>query len=482
MFLRPLLLAAALAIPSVAAAQSVTWGSCEPVATRARCGTITVPEARDTPGGRSIDVAFAVLPATDSAGRSPDPVLVLFGGPGDAGIERLRGVEAAFAVINRTRDLVVVDQRGTGRSAPLRCVFGSDDDLQSYLEAFLPVAAMRECSARLGAGADLSRYRTRDFVADLEALRSALGIARWNLYARSYGTRVALHYLQRHPEPIRSATLVGVVPPELTVPMTLGADADAALERVAADCRADSACAAAFPRFREEVDSIARRLERAPAAVSLPHPMTDQPITLTLSRGTFGEMVRAILYTPEGASQLPLLVHEAFGGDYRFLLMTGLGRRRGLARSGAAGLYLAVTCAEDVRRVDPQAALASNRGSTMGTARVAQHLEACQAWPARPTGDEFPTAAAIRVPVLMIVGDADPATAPRWAEVAMRAMENGRLVIVPQGGHDFGRMSGGDCLDRVQAAFLAAPDPAALDAECVKAMRRPPFVLRREGS
>ncbi|HWK90413.1 MAG TPA: alpha/beta fold hydrolase, partial [Longimicrobium sp.] len=452
MFLRTLAFTAAVVLPPAAAAQSITWGTCEPAVAGARCGTLTVPEARDTPGGRSIQLAVAVAPATDGAARQEDPLLILVGGPGDAATERLRGVGSAFAAINRTRDIVLVDQRGTGRSAPLRCPFGDDANPQSYLDEFLPVAAMEECRARLAAGADLARYRTRDFVADLEALRTALGVARWNLYGTSYGTRVALHYLQRHPEHIRSAILSGVVPPELTLPMTLGADADGALDRLAADCGADSACAAAFPRFRAEVDSIAQRLERAPAAVPFTHPATDQPITLTLSRGTFGEILRSMMYSAQNASAVPLAVHEAYGGDYRALVMAGLSARRGLARSGAAGVYLAVTCAEDIARADPEAALAANRATTMGVTRARAHIAACRGWPTRPDGDEFPPAAPVRVPVLAMVGEADPATPPHWAELAMRTLVNGRLIIVPQAGHGFSGMQGGDCIARVQAA------------------------------
>jgi pimeloyl-ACP methyl ester carboxylesterase len=478
MLLRTCLAVTALALAPAAAAQSIAGAACEPPAATARCGTLTVPEARDAPGGRTIDLALAVLPATE--GRSdPDPLLVLLGGPGDAAVGQLRGIGAAFAAINRTRDVVLVDQRGTGRSAPLRCPFGSDDDLQSYLDAFLPLDEMRACARRLAAEADLARYRTRDFVADLEAVRASLGVARWNLHGSSYGTRVALHYLQRHPERIRSAILVGVVPPELTMPMTIGADADRGLAAVAADCRADAGCAAAFPALREQVDSIAQRLERAPVTFELTHPGTGRPVTLSLTRGTFGELVRTTLYSAAGASSLPLAVDEAYGGDYRALVLGALGARRNLARSGVAGLYLAVTCAEDVARVDPPAADASNRATTIGVSRPRRHIEACEGWPLRPDGEEWPSPVPVRVPVLMMVGAADPATPPYWAEVAMRAMENGRLIVVPHAGHGFAGMQGAECTARIHAAFVAAPVPDAVDAACVAAMRRPPFLLRR---
>jgi pimeloyl-ACP methyl ester carboxylesterase len=474
---RVLIAAAAMLLPATAAAQ-ITWVVCDDAPAGARCGTLHVAESRDAPGGRMIGVAFVILPAAGSVSEG-DPVLVLLGGPGDAGVERVRGIANALAALNRARDLVIVDQRGTGRSAALRCVYGDDNELQAYLDAFLPLRATQECAARLGATADLARYRTRDFVADLEALRTALGVARWNLHGTSYGTRVALHYMHRHPGSVRAAVLVGVVPPELAMPLTLGRDADGALDKLAADCVADAACRRVFPHFSAEVDSVAQRLARAPAAVEIMHPSTSRPVTLTLSRGTFGETLRTMMYSPAGASALPLAVHEAFRGDYRAIVMAALANRRSLARSGAAGLYLAVTCAEDVARVDTAAAELSNRATTMGTARMRQHIHACRSWPVRPDGEEWPDATPVHLPVLLIVGDADPATPPHWAETALRSLRNGRLLVVPQGGHGFNGMRGADCIMRVQAAFIAAPVPDALDAGCVTAMRRPPFVLRR---
>lgn len=480
MSLRPRHVATALALslPTTASPQSIEWKTCEPAVARARCGTITLPEARDKPGGRQIEVAVAVLPATDSV-ASTDPVLFLLGGPGGAAVEAMRSIAAAYAPMNRTRDMVFVDQRGTGRSAALRCPFGRDEDLQSYLGEFLPMREMEECRTRLAATADLTRYRTRDFIADLEAVRAALGVPQWNLHATSYGTRVALHYLQRHPSSVRSAILASVVPPELTLPMTLGADADSAIVKLTADCRADSACAATFPRFREELDSVAQRLERAPASVALTHPTTDQPITLTLTRGAFGEFIRSTMYSAANASALPLVIFEAYRGDYGNLVMGAITNRRGLARGGNAGLYLAITCAEDVARVDATAALTANRRTTMGESRAREHIAACRNWPTRPDGEEWPTASRSRVPVLLMVGDTDPATPPHWARLATRTLGDSKLVVVPGAGHLSGPALAGACLGPLQVSFVAAPEPGKVDASCVAAMRRPAFILQR---
>ena len=456
----------------------IEWSTCDSAAARARCGTLSVPENHWQPERRRIDLYFAVFPATGGP-RESDPVLVLLGGPGDAASRRLAGLARAHASLNVRRDLVLVDQRGTGRSSALNCFLGSDDDLQSYMNEFMPLSSVRDCLTSLRQGADLARYRTVDFVQDLEVLRKSLGVARWNVHGSSYGTRVALQYMARHPDAIRSAVLLGAVPPELTMPVPFGEDADRAVDLVISDCRADSLCAAAFPRLDAELDSLKRRLAEAPASVEISHPVTGTLATVFLTRGTFGEVVRATLYTPAGARMLPLMIHEAFRGDYRAIAAAALRRQRGMALGGWAGLYLAVTCAEDIARADEAATYRANEGSVLGDFRARQHFGACRGWPVRPDGNEWPASRDVPTAMLIVAGEQDPATPPRWSEVVLRRSPKARLIVVPQGGHGFTGMTDATCLSRIEAAFVDAGHPAALDVACVTQMRRQSFVVRR---
>jgi pimeloyl-ACP methyl ester carboxylesterase len=455
---------------------AIEWERCPSFNIGKRCGMLTVPESRDTSGVevRTIRVAFAISPAGKRDGS--DPVLVLLGGPGGSATDQLRGINSEYKALNRDRDLVVVDQRGTGRSSPLHCTFGPAAT-DSSAGAFLPPAHVRECVTRLSAGADIARYRTSDFIADLELLRDALGVAQWNLHGTSYGSRVALQYMQRHPERIRSAILVGVVPPELRMPMTLGPDADSALDKVAADCSADEKCARSYPNFRAEVDSIARRLEVMPAPVQVPHPESGKPMTVAYTRGMFGQAVRGAMYTGWGASNLPGMIHKAYHGDFAPLMKRGLRDSRRRAQSGVGGIYLAITCTEDVARAHRDSAIVLNDASTMGAARARSFFAACAEWPTRPDGNEWPDTATLRPPVLMMVGDADPATPPHWAALAMKTALDARLVVVPQGGHVLSGLHGMGCLSQLQADFLARPEPQALDVTCLSEVRRPPFVI-----
>jgi pimeloyl-ACP methyl ester carboxylesterase len=461
-------------------AQSIEWERCPALNIGMRCGTLTVPESHDAPvgEGRQIRVAFAISPAARLR-EGQVPVLVLLGGPGGSATDQLRGVMSDYKALNRYRDVVLVDQRGTGRSSPLHCTFGPAASDSSSAGHFLPPAHVRECVNRLRSEADLSRYRTVDFVADLELLRDALGVSEWNLHGTSYGSRVAIQYMQRHPERVRAAILIGVVPPELRMPMTLGQDADAALDSLAADCSADEDCARAYPNFRAEVDSIARRLAASPERVQVPHPETGRPMTVSYTRGMFGMALRGTMYVGSRASNLPSMIHSAYMGDFAPLMERSVRNSRRTAQAGVAGLYLAVTCAEDVARADRDSSVVLNEASTMGADRARSFFAACAEWPTQPDGNEWPDTATVRPPVLMMVGAADPATPPHWAETAKRTAVNARLVVVPQAGHVLSGIYGMGCLARLQADFLLRPDPDALDVSCLHEVRRPPFLIDR---
>lgn len=466
--------------PYATDAPTIEWERCHGLNLRMRCGMLTVPETHNASGreARTIRVAFAISPARRHR-EGDEPVLVLLGGPGGSATGQLRGAMSDYKALNRNRDVVLVDQRGTGRSSPLDCTFGPAAPDSSAPGRFLPPEHVRACVERLRASADLSRYTTSEFVADLELLREALGISRWNLHGMSYGSRAAILYMQRHPQRVRAAILVGVVPPGLRMPMTLGPDADSALDKVAADCAADEQCARAYPSFRAEVDSIARRLDAAPALVRGEAPRTGKALTVPYTREMFGMAVRGAMYTGWGASKLPSMVHQAYHGDFAPLMERGTRNSRRMTQSAVAGLYLAVTCAEDVARTDHDYAIALNEASTMGAARARSFFAACAEWPAHAHAIEWQDSTPLIPPVLMMVGDADPATPPHWAELAMRSAVDGRLIVVPQGGHVLSGLHGMGCLERLQYEFLTRPEPAALEITCLQEVRRPPFVVPR---
>jgi pimeloyl-ACP methyl ester carboxylesterase len=446
----------------------------------ARCYSLSLPENHEAPDGRRISLAVAVVPAKEEEERAQsDPVLVLLGGPGDAASFHYGALLREHAAINETRPLVFVDQRGTGRSSPLSCgLGGSDDDVQPYLDEFQAPDAPERCRRKLGPDVDLSRYRTTDFIADLEIVRRALGVEQWNLHGGSYGTRVAQQYMARHPHRIRSAVLIGVEAQSQIVPMTFAHDVEAALDSLTGQCARDAECHKAFPSFRRELDAVAGRLERGPVPGTIAHPVTGRLDTIPFSRHAFNEAIRFSLYSPQNARHLPLRVHQAFQGNYLELATMHMRRQRNIAHQGWQGLYLAVTCAEDIARVDTAALYANATGSFYGVSRSRQHVAACRSWPVNGH-DVWPASDRITTPVLMIVGDMDPATPLSGALEAQRAMTSSRVIVVPTGAHGFGGMTNVGCLYALQAAFYERPEPAALDASCVASVRRLPFFTTR---
>ena len=230
-----LFLICAVAWPTLAPAMSnpnftpcTLTGTTPGVSVEAECSRWVVPENREQPDGRTIELLFARVPAVSKSPR-PDPVVLLAGGPGQSATETYPQLAGAFARLNRTRDIWLIDQRGTGGSNPLDCPYPKETMFATPDPALISGIA-RDCRERLEReGNDLARYTTTDYIADLEQLREAMGVAELNLYGGSYGTRVGLEYLRRHPSAIRSAVLDGVVPPDLGLGQDHASNLDATL-------------------------------------------------------------------------------------------------------------------------------------------------------------------------------------------------------------------------------------------------------------
>lgn len=248
-----------------------------------RCGSLMVPEDHDRPASRRIRLEVILVPARRQPAE-PDPVLLLFGGPGDFGSGRIDTLAAEHHDLNVRRDLIILDQRGTGASSPIACRYGGDKRAQDYLDGFLPPGFARGCREAHAQRADLARYRTVDFVRDIEAVRVAMRIPLLNLHGTSYGTRVALQYAARYPTAVRALILHGVVPPELVMPASFAGDAQRALDLVFEDCRGDAPCNRAYPNLRAAFDSATLRLDRSSATTSVFNSTTGTWERVTLSR------------------------------------------------------------------------------------------------------------------------------------------------------------------------------------------------------
>ncbi|HZF11438.1 MAG TPA: alpha/beta fold hydrolase [Thermoanaerobaculia bacterium] len=439
----------------------------------ALCGTYPVWENRVTKSGRKIPLNIIVLPAK-SPDPAPDPIFELAGGPGQGATEGAAELAEVYGGLRSQRDVVLVDTRGTGRSNPLNCALpGSADDLQGYLHDLFPLDALRACVKKLDA--DPALYTSETAMDDLDEVRAWLGYERINLSAGSYGTRAAEVYLRRHPEHARSALLIGYVPLEARMPFYMARQSQIALDKVFDDCAAAPACRAAFPDPKGELAAVLARFEKGPARDTLVHPKTGKPVELTLSKSSFTTTLRSMQYSPTLYTKLPLYLHRAFLGDWAPFLRQAVGYFDD--PSWAIGLYLSVTCAEDVARIDPAAVAREAAGTYLGDDRVRQQRAACAFWPAAKLSPEFWEPRQIPTPVLLVSGWLDPATPPEWAAAAKGTFPNSANLLLREGAHGPGGLSHPECILRIIEDFFANGTAIGLDTSCAREMKRPAFAL-----
>ena len=445
-----------------------------PATVAAFCGTLGVPQDRAAPAGRRIELAVALVPSRAKR-PLPDPVLMLAGGPGQSALASFAGVAGAFADVLRDRSVLLVDQRGTGRSEPLQCP-APDDSPAGASDTLDPAAARelaRQCRAAIDA--DPRFFTTSDAVLDLEAVRVASGAAQLNLVGVSYGTRVALEYLRRHPDRTRTVVLDGVVPPELPLGAEHARNLETALEANFALCAANEACRRQFGAPRAQLERLLAGLRAQPRTVRYHDPISDEVREEPMTPATVSGVVRMYAYLPLLATMLPRLLAEAAAGRPENLMAQArmIGSLAG--EQIAQGMQLSVICAEDADRlqVDP-----ADAATLMGTDFVASLLAQCEVWPRGRRPPDFNEPVRSERPVLLLSGEFDPVTPPRYGEAVVRHLPNGRHLVGRGQGHNV--MVAG-CAPRLMARFIATANARELDAGCLDTLAPLPPVLGAYG-
>ncbi len=440
-----------------------------------RCGTLRVLENRSAASGRSIEIHVAIAPAT-GAKPLPDPVFFFYGGPGAAASDEAAKTERAWRTARERRDLVFIDQRGTGRSAPMHCSFAGDpDDPNTYAIDLFDRGHLKACRDRLAASHDLIRYGTADAILDADAIRAALGYERINLVGESYGTRVVQEYLRRRPERVRAAVLLGAVPPSASITEGTAESLDATIEQFFESCEADRTCAAAYPHLRANATAFLNKARTAgiAATVSLDEGEA-RPARISYVHAI--AWIRSRLYAVQEAARLPGILTQAAQGNGAELVRGALRWRRGLSRSLAEGMYASVVCAEDMPFVDVAAETTAAAATWLGDHRVASQQAACALWPRAEMPVDIKTPVTAATPMLVINGDRDPATSLDWARTVVRHADDARLVVAHNRSHalSFGFEA---CLGPIAQRFLDSADTGAIDDACAATMRLPPFEI-----
>ena len=433
----------------------------------AKCATIEVPENPDAPQVRTLSLSVAVAPAREPRGLPP--VVLIAGGPGQGSQAAYGTMLPALDAVREHHDLVLLDQRGTGSSHPLRCEQTQVLDLQDAVTMKVDGERLEAC--RDGLDADLTQYTTARAIEDLDHVLQELGYTKAHLVGGSYGTRVVLAFARAYPDRTASIVIDGVAPPDFALPVSFAKDAEAAFEAMLDDCEADPACAAAFPSLRADARALATR---PVSDVAVVHPRTGATETVELGGRTVTAGMRGMLYAPELASLLPLSITSATAGDFGPLVAQAALLGDGMATNLAEGMFLSVVCAEDVPFISDELAAEQTAGTLVGMTFV-DHLRAtCQHWVQAPIPDGFRDPVVSDVPALVLSGALDPVTPPRWGEHALEGLANGRHVVVPGAGHGIVALP---CAGDVLAEFFGSMDAKSLDARCLEARTRPPFFI-----
>jgi pimeloyl-ACP methyl ester carboxylesterase len=413
----------------------------------AYCAGLRVPEDPGRPAGRAITLHVAIIPATRQPARGA--LFYLEGGPGGAASTAAVKVNEVFAKVSEYRDIVLVDQRGTGGSRALVC----PQEHVRATDASAVASYVRRCFARLGGAARLLTSAVA--VEDLERVRQALGYTRIDVYGSSYGATLAQLYLRRHPQSVRTATLDGASLPGVPVYELAARNAEHALAIQLARCQAQPACSSAYPDTRAE---LARVLARRPQ-----------------SSDGLASAIAVLLRSPEDAARVPLIVHAAAAGDYGPLAReyaAHVGSELD-ARSRLA-MFWTILCGEAWARFDVTATARASGGSYLAQASVARARLFQRACAGVPRSREPSVSWSSPVPVLLLAGSADPQDPPANLRGWRKTFPNGSLISVPGLAH--GAIAYG-CLRLVVARFVATGNTRGLDAGCARGIPLPPFEL-----
>lgn len=435
--------------------------------TEGLCGTYDVYENRAKKSGRKLALKIMVLPAL-SGKAAPDAFLPLAGGPGESAIEAFP-LTAYTGLIRKDHDVLLIDQRGTGGSAPMQCELRDPQNVQQAIGGDIPSERLKVCREQLSRNADLTQYTTSIFADDLDEVREALGYAQVDVFGGSYGTRAALEYLRRHGDHVRTLTLKGIVTPDFRIPLSFSPALQGSIDRVIARCDADADCHKAYPNLSAEFHTVLERLDKAPVAITLLTPTGDQ--ALTISRGLFVSGLRPVLYFPDAIRAFPMIVHSAYNGDFKPYLAVVSQMRVAIDRSVNRNLFFSIVCAEDMPSTTPEMIRRAAAGTYLGDFQVRQYQQVCSAWPRGDVPADFWTPIRSQTPALLISGTLDPVTPPEMAADLARDLPNGQVVTIANGSHG----TGSRCIDRMVAQFVATG--AKVDTTCAASIPLPPFLV-----
>jgi pimeloyl-ACP methyl ester carboxylesterase len=438
------------------------------------CGQFRVFEDRASGAGRQIELKIVVAPALKRDAR-PDPLFIFEGGPGGGAATLAAYRVPLFRRFQLDRDIVLIDQRGTGESNPLNCEPEDRNEEDFSKIDDYPVERLRTCLA--GLKADARFYTTTIAMDDIDDVRRYLGYDLINLWGGSYGTRAALVYLKRHEDSVRSVVLDGVAPPDMRLGLFMARDGQRALDLMIQGCARETACARQFPRLQESVTRMFAQVSARPR-VAFIHPRTGKSVEMPISQRLVAFIILTSLYDPTITSLLPRLITDAAVGNFQGLLALGFSSE--LPKGAMSeGMFLSVVCAEDMPRIRADDIARESKDRFLGTMFFDTRLKPCDFWPQGKVAEDFYQPVTSDRPVLLLSGEGDPVTPPSWGDQVAQTLKNAKHFVVPGAGH--GTTPRG-CVPQLIGKFLDQASVADLDPACLQLQHRPPFFVNYTGA
>lgn len=441
------------------------------------CSTLSVPEDHGKPDGRKISLAVSWLPASKQA--EEDPIFMLAGGPGQGARESFPSIAAAFGEARKTRHIILLDQRGTGDSNPLKCENAEGESAVVENEDYNTQSAIdfaRKCAAVYAGKVDVSQFSTADAIRDLELARKAIGAARINLIGISYGTRVAQQFAKKFPGSVRTITIDGIAPLETVLGQEHAKNLEASLDLQFARCSQDKACLQKMGDPRAQLNQLLATLAKGPIPVRYRDAVSGEWRDGEFSAGHIAMLTRLLAYQPQAAALLPLQFSEANKGHVESLMALSEMVNRDVSDMIMHGMQLSVMCGEDAPDlvVDPEDAK-----RLLGTGLVELLQAQCAVWPHKQRPADFRTPLTGKLPVLILSGEFDPVTPPRYGEMVARHLPNSRHIVVKGAGHNVLPVG---CMPKLFAKFLETADAKALDIGCIESLTYSPMFTGFYGS
>ncbi len=444
--------------------------------TAAYCAPFQVPENPDDSGSRKIDLNLALVKAEAEAADA-DIVVFLAGGPGQAAVENWPAIATALEPLRKHHHVLLLDQRGTGGSNALTCTRkpASDAAAEERVEQKAELEALRhstsDCLAEVRQHADPGQYTTTVAAHDLEAVRQALGAPQFDLVGVSYGTRMAQQYLMRHPAGVRSIVLDSVAPNELVFGEEFADNLENALKAQFALCTSTPACAKVFPDPYASLIKLRDALRARPQGYDFRDPITFAPTHRRLDDYALAGLVRLFAYTPETAALLPLSIAEGLKGNYTPLAGQSELLNGDLSELRDNGMQTSVICAEDADLLTPRP---QDKDTVLGTMLIDVIKAQCEIWPHGTRPADFHSPLKSDKPILILEGELDPVTPPKYGEQVLKGLSNARLLIAKGQGHN---VIGRGCIPKLVEDFVNQLAPKDLDLGCADALGPlPPFI------